>query len=123
MGCIVTQGWIENLNTVLDDNKKLCLSSGEVVLLSPQTALLFEVTDLRCASPATVSRCGMVYIHQDVVRWESLLQAWSLHSPTAKLLGGATAKDVKDTLFESCAVCIAFLSMCSGGPLRISPNW
>lgn len=117
------QGWVENLNTVLDDNKKLCLSSGEVVLLSPQTALLFEVTDLRCASPATVSRCGMVYIHQDMHQWKSVLHSWSLYSPTARLLGDAVVKDVTQTMRECCTICIAFLSKCNGGSLNISPSW
>ncbi|PHJ24428.1 dynein heavy chain family protein, partial [Cystoisospora suis] len=56
--------WVENMNSVMDDNRLLTLSNGERIRLERHCALLFEVDDLQYASPATISRCGMVYVDQ-----------------------------------------------------------
>ena len=68
--------WIENMNTVLDDNMTLCLANSERIKLRPELRMLFEVQDLAVASPATVSRCGMVYLSFDNLPWNLYVKSW-----------------------------------------------
>ncbi|KAJ2948630.1 hypothetical protein O0L34_g7885 [Tuta absoluta] len=68
--------WIENMNSVMDDNKLLTLANGERIRLAPYCALLFEVGDLNYASPATVSRAGMVYVDPKNLGFLPYWQKW-----------------------------------------------
>ncbi|XP_058809206.1 dynein axonemal heavy chain 6 [Phymastichus coffea] len=68
--------WIENMNTVLDDNKMLCLANSERIKFTPYVHMVFEVADLAQASPATVSRCGMVYLDPSELRWLPRVKTW-----------------------------------------------
>lgn len=72
------------MNTVLDDNKMLCLANSERIKLNHTIHMTFEVQDLAVASPATVSRCGMVYVDPDDLKWKPVIQTW-LNDYTDKL--------------------------------------
>ena len=55
----------------------LCLSNGERIPVPPSVRLVFEVADLSNASPATISRLGMVFMgttlgHKPLIKVGSL---------------------------------------------------
>ncbi|KAG5897762.1 hypothetical protein JTB14_019981 [Gonioctena quinquepunctata] len=68
--------WIESLNTLMDDNKVLTLASNERIALTRSMRLLFEIANLRTATPATVSRAGILYINPADLGWNPFIASW-----------------------------------------------
>lgn len=82
--------WIESLNTLMDDNKVLTLASNERIALTAHMRLLFEIANLRTATPATVSRAGILYINPADLGWNPYVTSWidtrTLQSEKANLM-------------------------------------
>jgi len=73
--------WIESMNSVLDDSKLLTLNNGDRIGLSKNVRLLFEVENLSVASPATVSRAGMIYLDVEELGWRPYVSQWIAARP------------------------------------------
>ncbi len=74
----VDPDWVENLNSVLDNNKLLTLPNGERLSIPSNVRIMFEVQDLKFATLATVSRCGMVWFSEDTLTPEMIMQNYLL---------------------------------------------
>jgi dynein heavy chain len=68
--------WIESMNTVMDDNKVLTLVSNERVPLSAAMRMVFEINSLKNATPATVSRAGILFINESDIGWRPFMETW-----------------------------------------------
>ena len=74
----------ENLNFLLDENRKLTLVTGETLPLTQHTRVIIESDELSRCSPATVSRCGIIYMDDRLVSEKVRLQP--LHAEPATVL-------------------------------------
>ena len=77
----VEPDWVENINSVLDDNKRLNLVTGEVIYLSERVRVILETADLANCSPATVSRCAIVYFPREQLSIKAFFNTWLMRLP------------------------------------------
>lgn len=84
--------WVESLNSVLDDNHLMTLPTGERISFHSSTNFIFETDQLQYASPATVSRMGMIYLNNEDVALSDIIQQWASDLPHKDLVLSLLAK-------------------------------
>jgi dynein heavy chain len=86
--------WIESLNTVMDDNKVLTLVSQERIPVTPEMRLILEVSHLKNATPATVSRGGVLFVNDSDIGWKPFFDSW-----LAKYKNKKTGDEIAENAF------------------------
>lgn len=66
-----------------------------------QVRMIFEVGDLSQASPATVSRCGMVYIDPSDLGWLPYVRSWINKLKNNCIENNSELKEYLLSLFEN----------------------
>ena len=97
--------WIEDMNSVLDDSRRLCLPSSAIIVLNETITMMFEVEDLVHASPATVSRCGMVYMEPSAIGLMPHAKKWMETKLPLSIVNSPEDANVYkriENLFEMC---------------------
>ena len=68
--------YVENMNTVTDDTKRLCLGNSERIRLKEEMRIIYEADNLYACAPTTVSRCGVIYMEPEFLSWKFYVQSW-----------------------------------------------
>ncbi|OQR84958.1 dynein heavy chain [Achlya hypogyna] len=98
--------WIESMNSVMDDNKMLTLASNERIPLKKYMRLLFEIRDLTYATPATVSRAGILYLSSDDgMQYRAFIASW-LNDASPELDVRGRLGEVVLRYVEPCLACV-----------------
>jgi hypothetical protein len=99
---VITHTRYERLTFFFTIAGTLCLPNGERIKLNPNTMrMLFEVQDLAVASPATVSRCGMVYVPPEELGWRPFVRTFC-----ATQLPAAATPEIRDWIFSLFDKCV-----------------
>lgn len=96
------------MNTAMDDTRTLCLINSERIKIPSNLKILFETSDLNDATPAIVSRCGIVYMEQATVSMLSLVRTWG-STTLSRFMSKASAKIVASTIEANIEAAITFI--------------
>lgn len=100
--------WVDYLNSVVDVSRNLCLPSSERVQVPDCVSFMFEADDLSRASPALLSRCGVVYIEESQVDMLALVRHWGMNI-LSKYVNRQTAKAMVATIEANIEVTVSFV--------------